>query len=243
MAEPAHTLVLEFNLSRDPDHDATVLRVARLLPGFDTRAPDAGRCRVACTLEQAAALRDVVLDLWEQVHGRPGAALLLDGKPLDLDGLRQALRILDCAQAYAQQRRGAAHCTPHSGWDWGCLYLADVPPQAGEHGLDRQALNALLSREANARWLSLCPHFAPDRVVANVDLLTPGNARSHAFGGTVAEAMCPDVFTVPQDMPLTAVLQHMVTTGGKRLVVVDGEGRLCGMVERDTILRVIGDAP
>jgi len=83
----------------------------------------------------------------------------------------------------------------------------------------------------------------PGLLRALADLLTPGNARSHAFEGTVADAMCPDVFTVPQDMPLTAVLQHMVTTGGKRLVVVDGQGRLCGMVERDTILRVIGNAP
>jgi len=171
MPEPTHTLVLEFNLSRDPDNDAAALRVARLLPGFDTRAPDAGRCRVDCALEKAAALRDVVLDLWEQVHARPGAALLLDGTPLDQDGLRQVLRVLDCAQAYDQERRGAAHCAPHSGWDWGCLYLADIPPQAGEHGLDRQALDALLAREAEARWLTLCPHFAPDRVTAKVGAL------------------------------------------------------------------------
>jgi CBS domain-containing protein len=52
--------------------------------------------------------------------------------------------------------------------------------------------------------------------------------------------MRPDVFTVEESMPLTAVLQRMVETGGKRLVVVDGEGRLRGMVDRDTVLGIIG---
>jgi hypothetical protein len=36
---------------------------------------------------------------------------------------------------------------------------------------------------------------------------------------TVREVMRPDVFTVREDLPLTAVLQRMVETGGKRLVV------------------------
>lgn len=169
MPEPTHALVLEFALSADPERDASALRVARLLPGFDAQALDAGLCRVRCSLEEAASLRDVVLDLWEQVHARPGAKLLLDSRPLDLDGLRQVLRVLDCAQAYDQERRGDAHCTARSGWDWGCLYLADESPQAGAHGLDRPALKELLSCEAEARWLPLCPHFDPARVAAKVD--------------------------------------------------------------------------
>ena len=172
MADSTHELVLEFVLSADSEHDASALRVARLLPGFDAQALDSGRCRVRCSLEEAVSLRDVVLDLWEQVHARPGAKLLLDSRPLDLDGLRQVLRVQDCAQAYDQERRGDAHCMPRSGWDWGCLYLAEVPPQAGDHGPDRPALKELLAREAEARWLTLCPHFDSARVAAKVDGLS-----------------------------------------------------------------------
>jgi hypothetical protein len=172
MADPTHDLVLEFALATDPERDASALRVARLLPGFDAQALDSGRCRVRCSLEEAVPLRDVVLDLWEQVNARPGAKLLLDSRPLDLDGLRQVLRVLDCAQAYDQEKRGDAHCAARSGWDWACLYLADVSPQTGAHGLDRPALKELLAREAEARWLTLCPHFNPARVAAKVDGLS-----------------------------------------------------------------------
>lgn len=169
MPDSTSELVLEFALSADPERDASALNVARLLPGFDTQALDAGRCLVRCSLEEAASLRDVVLDLWVLVQARPGAKLLLDSRPLALDGLRQVLRVLDCAQAYDQEQRGDAHCGPRSGWDWGCLYLADISPQAGAHGLDRPALKEMLAREAEARWLTLCPHFDPARVAAKVD--------------------------------------------------------------------------
>ncbi|MHC1700780.1 MAG: 26S protease regulatory subunit [Humidesulfovibrio sp.] len=169
MPDSKSELVLEFALSADPERDASALNVARLLPGFDTQAQDSGRCRVLCSLEEAASLRDVVLDLWGLVQARPGAKLLLDSRPLDLDGLRQVLRMMDCAQAYDQEQRGDAHCGPRSGWDWGCLYLADISPQAGAHGLDRPALKEMLAREAEARWLTLCPHFDPARVAAKVD--------------------------------------------------------------------------
>jgi len=172
MPDSTPNLALEFALSADPELDGSALRVARRLPGFDAQAQDSGRCRVQCSLEEAVFLRDVVLDLWEQVHARPGAKLLLDSRPLDLDGLRQVLRVQDCAQAYDQERRGDAHCVPRSGWGWGCLYLADVSPQTGAQGLDRPALKELLTREAEARWLTLCPHFAPARVAAKVDGLS-----------------------------------------------------------------------
>ncbi|OIN98786.1 MAG: signal transduction protein [Desulfovibrionaceae bacterium CG1_02_65_16] len=83
----------------------------------------------------------------------------------------------------------------------------------------------------------------PGLLRALANLLSPGGAQDLAFGGTtVGEAMRPDVFTVPESMPISAVLQRMVETGGKRLVVLDDEGRLRGMVDRDTVLGIIGDA-
>ncbi|SNS19086.1 ATPase family associated with various cellular activities (AAA) [Humidesulfovibrio mexicanus] len=171
METPEKMVLLEFPLSRDPEQDESPLRTARLLPGFDAQAGESGRCRVRCGLEEAAALRDVVIDLWEQIHARPGAKLLLDSRPMAPDDLRQALKILDCGRAYDQERRGDAHCVPRSGWDWGCLYLADVPPQAGAQGVDRKAFKEALDREAETRWLTLCPHFDHARVAGKVDAL------------------------------------------------------------------------
>lgn len=168
-----NALVLEFALSADPERDASALRVARLLPGFDAQALDAGRCRVRLGLEEVDRLRDVVLDLWDQVHARPGAKLSLGGEHAGMDDLRQVLRVLDCAHAYDEERRGDAHCVPsRGGWDWGCLYLADIPPVAGPQGPDRPALRDILDREAKARWLFLCPHFVSARVAAKVDALS-----------------------------------------------------------------------
>lgn len=173
MANSTHELVLEFVLSADSERDASALRVARLLPGFDAQALDSGRCRVLCSLEDVDRLRDVVLDLWSQVQARAGAKMSLGGRAAGMEGLRQVLRVLDCSRAYDEEQRGDAHCAPsRGGWDWGCLYLADVPPQAGDHGPDRPALKELLAREAEARWLFLCPHFHPARVAAKVDGLS-----------------------------------------------------------------------
>ncbi|MGE4422002.1 MAG: DUF190 domain-containing protein [Pseudodesulfovibrio sp.] len=82
----------------------------------------------------------------------------------------------------------------------------------------------------------------PGLLRALADRFTRGGARDHVFGVTVGEAMRSEVFTVLENTPLTSVLQRMVETCGKRMVVVDDGGRLRGMVDRDTILRVIGGA-
>jgi len=48
------------------------------------------------------------------------------------------------------------------------------------------------------------------------------------------------VYMVRQDAPLSEVLQMMLANRVKRLVVVDSERRLVGMVDRDSLLRAIG---
>ncbi len=81
------------------------------------------------------------------------------------------------------------------------------------------------------------------RVLAG--LLAPGSSDASAGrieGVTVRDSMRTDVFMVSRDAPLSEVLQRMVRTGAKRLVVLDDAGRLAGMVDRDTVLRVIGGA-
>lgn len=60
--------------------------------------------------------------------------------------------------------------------------------------------------------------------------------------GTAAEVMEERVYTVPEDAALMDVLQKMLATKCKRLVVVDDDGRLLGMVDREAVLRVIAGA-
>ncbi len=199
--------VLEFPLSTDPERDETALSVVRLLPGFDARVLESGRCRVRLDWEEVGGLRDVLMDLWEQVRARPGAKLSLGGEAVDLDGFRQALRVMDCAQAYDEERRGAAHCSPRrGGWDWGCLFLADVSPLVGPHGPDRPGLKELLFREAARLRLRLCPHFDPVRIGPKIDGLSDNTLSSLAKDkasirtgapGSVVGPVGPSERTVP----------------------------------------------
>ena len=56
-----------------------------------------------------------------------------------------------------------------------------------------------------------------------------------------SDVMAREVFTVRENTPLAEVVQIMLDKHVKRLVVVDAEKRLVGMVDRQTVLRVIAD--
>lgn len=56
---------------------------------------------------------------------------------------------------------------------------------------------------------------------------------------TAADVMLTDVFCVEQDASLAEVLRTMMKYGVKRLVVVDGEGHLLGLVERQVLLQAL----
>ncbi|SNS19129.1 PII-like signaling protein [Humidesulfovibrio mexicanus] len=102
---------------------------------------------------------------------------------------------------------------------------------------ERRVVGIVLDRELIRRFSQ---QEKPGLLRTLADLLTPGATTGRITGVTVREAMRPDVFLVQEDAPLTEVLQRMVETGGKRLVVLDVDGRLRGMVDRDTVLKVIG---
>jgi CBS domain-containing protein len=104
---------------------------------------------------------------------------------------------------------------------------------------ERRVLGIVLDRELIRRFSQ---QERPGLLRALADLLTPGATTGRITGVAVREAMRQDVFLVQEDAPLTEVLHRMMETGSKRLVVLDVEGRLCGMVDRDTILRIIGEA-
>lgn len=80
----------------------------------------------------------------------------------------------------------------------------------------------------------------PERKPGLLQALFPfGRKETACPMGVAAEVMQPNVHTVAEDAPLTAVLQRMLATGAKRLVVVDDEERLLGLVDRESLLRVI----
>jgi len=104
----------------------------------------------------------------------------------------------------------------------------------------RRVLGIVLDRELIRRYSQ---REKPGLLRALMNLLSPGQNADQAFGVTVREAMQPEVFSVREDASLTAVLARMLETGGKRLVVLDAEDRLLGMVDRDRVLRIIGGTP
>ncbi|MDO9632392.1 MAG: DUF190 domain-containing protein [Humidesulfovibrio sp.] len=102
-----------------------------------------------------------------------------------------------------------------------------------------RVLGIVLDRELLKRYSQ---REKPGLLKILTNLLTPGRDANQAFGVLVREAMEPDVFSVREDTPLSDVLRSMLETGGKRLVVLDAEGRLKGMVDRDRMLGIIGGA-
>jgi CBS domain-containing protein len=56
---------------------------------------------------------------------------------------------------------------------------------------------------------------------------------------TVREVMTPTVVTVPEDRPLTRVLQMMVDLRTKAFPVVDADGSVIGMIAREDIARAL----
>lgn len=67
-------------------------------------------------------------------------------------------------------------------------------------------------------------------------------ALSCDLSGVAADVMQRVVYTVGKETPLGEILREMVDTKAKRLVVVDAEGRLAGMVDRDRLIKALGAA-
>lgn len=91
--------------------------------------------------------------------------------------------------------------------------------------LDRNLLAAYAARES--------PGFARTLVAK----LSGRPSGPEELTGTAAEVMHANVFTVRPDAPLAEVVRLLVEKKAKRLVVADGAGKLCGMVDRDAVLR------
>ena len=118
-------LLLEFPPDEAVDADPA-LAAARNMPGFDRRFLPERRATLRLPLEKAAAWRDSLFELWEMVRLRPGAALRVNNADVDDNGLKDVLHVHDCSRGHTD----AKHCSPLHGWDWGCLFLARMLPEA-----------------------------------------------------------------------------------------------------------------
>lgn len=86
------------------------------------------------------------------------------------------------------------------------------------------------------------PTEAPGLFRALIARLSHTPAGAPRMSGRAADVMMRDVFKVRQEAPLAEVMQMMIDKRVKRLVVVDAAGHLVGMVDRQSLLRVITDA-
>lgn len=166
-------LLLEFPPDEAADADPA-LAAARNMPGFDRRFLPERRATLRLPLEKAAAWRDSLFELWEMVRLRPGAALRVNNADVDDNGLKDVLHVHDCSRGHTD----AKHCSPLHGWDWGCLFLAHMLPEARE--TDGDALRARLEKEAARLHLTLCPHFSADVLAAKAAEICRNTGRNPA---------------------------------------------------------------
>jgi CBS domain-containing protein len=81
----------------------------------------------------------------------------------------------------------------------------------------------------------------PIGIVTDRDLALRVLAADGPPPGDVAHVMTPSPAKVPEDMPIEDALEKMRVEQTRRLVVVDGAGRLAGLATLDDILMLLGE--
>jgi len=85
------------------------------------------------------------------------------------------------------------------------------------------------------------PRGASSRFRELVAWLSQRRGEPPLAGGRAADVMTRPVFTLQAEADLTKVAQEMLEKRVKRLVVVDAEDRLLGMVDRESLLNALSD--
>lgn len=101
------------------------------------------------------------------------------------------------------------------------------------------------AEELAARQISGAPVCSPDGRIIGVISLT--DLTEH-YGGVnelrlVGDVMTPEVLTANEADPLEAAIRLMAFEGVHRLVVLDGDGRLVGIVTSMDVLRELAGFP
>ncbi|EGJ51877.1 DUF190 domain-containing protein [Desulfocurvibacter africanus] len=100
----------------------------------------------------------------------------------------------------------------------------------------RRVLGIVLDRDLVSRFGR---EEQPGRLRSLLRRLSAGPAESEAWQGTAGDVMHRDVFTLPETTPVPQALDFLVRNKVKRVVVTDEQGRLVGMIDRDSLLRLL----
>jgi CBS domain-containing protein len=102
---------------------------------------------------------------------------------------------------------------------------------------DRHVLGLIVDADLLAQ---VNPREKPGVFRTLIARLSLAAAEVPAMSGRAADVMRRELFAVHENTPLTEVVQMLVEKRVKRLIVTDASGRLVGMVDRQSLLRVIG---
>lgn len=133
---------------------------------------------------------------------------------------------------------------PPSAPTWDAIKLIDTTPIQRVAVVDPDGkLLGLISEKVLLAAFSAHTGGMLDLILANLSF--PALARKHKAllkalrARTVGEVMLTDIHSVQEDDPIEGALQLMVEKKLKRIPVLDAQGRLKGMLTRDSLMRTI----
>jgi CBS domain-containing protein len=133
---------------------------------------------------------------------------------------------------------------PPSAPTWDAIKLIDTTPVQRVAVVDPDGrLLGLISEKVLLAAFSAHTGGMLDLILANLSF--PALARKHKAllkalrARTVGEVMLTDIHSVREDDPIEGALQLMVEKKLKRIPVLDAQGRLKGMLTRDSLMRTI----
>lgn len=185
----SRSLVIRFPQSSSPNLKRA-LKLARELELFRPASEKNHFNTVSLRAEGLRASITTAAQLWELVRSWKGSEIQLDGKSLELAQFRDLVNVLSCSLAYDTAADQTEHCNGFDGEvGWGCRHLESVrlilPAyltysssrrqywyQFGRFSspsiwsIDKDAILAALTREAESRKIALCPAFQVERIKA-----------------------------------------------------------------------------
>jgi CBS-domain-containing membrane protein len=112
------------------------------------------------------------------------------------------------------------------------VYTVDADASAGEAawGLTRRHIGGAPARDAEGNLVG---------VLSSSDLVNPEPAQWIRGEATVGDLMNPDVISLYADDPAMAAVNEMAKRNIHRVIVLDEESRLCGIVTPMDVVRAL----
>jgi CBS domain-containing protein len=172
----------------------------------------------------------------------------------ELVGLVSRADVLRAIAALPEPAEGGEHELPVAGWTVADAVITDVPVLSVEAPAEEVFERVLESRLRRAVVTTaegtvlglitdrdLLARSSPDRRAWVVRILRGGVEKhaEHVGGLKAADLMAPSLITVRPEDSLVHAIRLMIQHKVKRLVVVDDDGRLRGLVARREILKLL----